>query len=246
MASNLLPLFYAWLEQFCSGPNRCSHLSSNSLAYFCSSLSHSLRPWRSRASKTHPFGGLSLASSEVLVRRTTSGTWLAGVTCPTMVLVGISMEQVLKLCRQIGTLEDPGCSSPWVTVGTTAVGNWGPGVSSVSTWTHIQCPLTLELVCTLTVLNGGMVTFCVVWTGPLMSSRQNSLTSTGSPLGEEWITSFSTPVSFELGWGSCSDPDSSKWACLHIMVAFTSSLLVIKLMALSMILDPTITGTISE
>ena len=36
----------------------CSHLSSNSLACFCSDLGHSWRPWRSRAYKTHPFWGL--------------------------------------------------------------------------------------------------------------------------------------------------------------------------------------------
>ena len=37
---------------------------------------HSLRPWRSRASKTHPFWGLLFDSSESLARRTTGGTWL--------------------------------------------------------------------------------------------------------------------------------------------------------------------------
>ena len=70
------------------------------------------------------------------------------------------------------------------------------------------------------VLNGGMVTFHVVRTRPLTLSRHNSLIFMGSPFGEEWITSFSTPVSFELVWDSCSDPDMTvpKWACLHIVV----------------------------
>ena len=54
--------------------NWCSNLSSSSLAYSCSGFGHSLRPWKSRASKTHPFWGLLLDSSEVPVRRTTSGT----------------------------------------------------------------------------------------------------------------------------------------------------------------------------
>ena len=60
--------------------------------------------------------------------------------------------------------------------------------------------------------------------------------------------SFSTQVLFELVWGSWSDPDMTawKWACLHIVVTFASSPLVIKLMALSIILEPTMTGTISE
>ena len=96
----------------------------------------------------------------------------------------------------------------------------------MSMWAHIQCPLTLELVCTLTVLNGGMVTFCMVHAGPLTLLRQNSLTSMGSPLGEEWITSFSTPVSFELAWGSCSNPymTAPKWACLHVVVTLQAPL----------------------
>ena len=62
----------------------------------------------------------------VLVRWTTGGTWLAGVTCPTTVLAGTSMACELMLCRQIGTLEEPGCSSPYGAIGTTAASNWGP------------------------------------------------------------------------------------------------------------------------
>ena len=148
-----------------------------------------------------PFLGLFFESSEVLVGWTTSSNWLAGATCPTTVLVGISMVWALKLCRQIGTLEDPGCNSPWVTISITAAGIWGPSTGSVSTWTLIQCPLTLKLahtltvlkgvwsplVHTLTVLKGGMVTFHVVQTGPLTSSRQNFLTSMRSPTEEvQW------------------------------------------------------------
>ena len=58
-----------------------------------------------------------------------------------------------------------------------------------------------------------MVTFCVVWTGPLTSLRQNFFTSMESPLGEEWLTSFSTLVLLELVWGSCSDPYISLSQC---------------------------------
>ena len=68
-----------------------SHFSSNTLACFCSALGHSLKPWRSRASKTHPFWGFGFDSSEVLVGWATSGTWLAGATCQTTVFAGISM-----------------------------------------------------------------------------------------------------------------------------------------------------------
>ena len=91
--------------------------------------------------------------------------------------------------------------------------------------TYTKCSLTLVLLCTLIVLNGGMVTFCVVWTGPQTLSRQNSFTSMVSPFGEQWITSFSTPVPYVPLWGSCSNPDMTapKWACIQVMVTFTSS-----------------------
>ena len=57
---------------------------------------------------------------------------------------------------------------------------------------------------------------------------------------------LSTPVEFELAWGYCSDPDMTvpKRACFHVMVAFMSSPLVMMLMALSLILDPTMTGNL--
>ena len=60
--------------------NRCSHLSSSSLAHFCSDSGHSFRPWRSKASKTHPLGAFVMVSLAVLVGWTTGGTWLAGIT----------------------------------------------------------------------------------------------------------------------------------------------------------------------
>ena len=92
--------------------NRCSHLKKSSLACFCSDSDHSLRPWRSKASKTHPFCAGNLVSAAVLVRWTTGGTWLVGTICPMTILVGMSMAWVLRLCRQTCTLEEPGCSSP--------------------------------------------------------------------------------------------------------------------------------------
>ena len=107
----------------------------------------------------------------------------------------------------------------------------------------MQCPLTLEFACKFTVLSGGMVTFCVVWTGPLMSSRQNCLTSRGSLFVEGWPIPSPISVLSELVWVSCSAPDMTvpKWACLQVVVTFASSPFVIKLRALSMILDPTTT-----
>ena len=53
-----------------------------------------------------------------------------GAICLSTVLAGISTAWVLRLCRQTGTLEEPGHSSTLVAVGTTAAGNWGLSTSS--------------------------------------------------------------------------------------------------------------------
>ena len=53
--------------------NKCSHLSSSSLACFCSHSGHSFRPWRSKASKTQPLGTFAAVSSAVPVGWTTGG-----------------------------------------------------------------------------------------------------------------------------------------------------------------------------
>ena len=47
--------------------NRCSHLSSSSLACPCSGLGHCPRPWRSRASRIHPFCGVLMDSPKSLL-----------------------------------------------------------------------------------------------------------------------------------------------------------------------------------
>ena len=60
--------------------NKCSHLSSSSLACFCSDSGHSFRPWRSKASKTQPLGTVLAVYLAVLVRWTTCSIWLAGIT----------------------------------------------------------------------------------------------------------------------------------------------------------------------
>ena len=102
------------------------HWSTDHVTY-----GYSVRPWRSKASKTHLFDAWVLVSLAVLVRWTTNSIWLAGATCPTTVLVGISTAWVLRLCRQTGTLEEPGHSSPQVTMGTMAASNWGLSASFV-------------------------------------------------------------------------------------------------------------------
>ena len=118
-------------------------LSSNSLACFCSGSGHSFRPWRSRASKTQPLGVFIVASFG-------SPGWVDHQ----WYLVGrdylsnhhfswyLPWQESLILHKQIGTLEEPGCSSPYVAMGTTAAGNWGPSAGSVRTCTFMQCPLT--------------------------------------------------------------------------------------------------------
>ena len=109
-------------------------------------------------------------------------------------------------------------------MGTTDAGNWGPSTGSVRTCTFMQSPLTLALAPTLTVWNGGIVTFCVVWTAPLMPSNWDFHTSTGSFSLEK---SFSFSPGFglsELLQDSCSDPNMTapKWACHQVAVACAS------------------------
>ena len=137
--------------------NRCSHLSSSSLACSCSASGYSFRPWRFNSSRIHSFLGPQVDPPKVSIRRTMSSTWLAGVTLPTIAFAGTSMGWALRFLRQIGTQEDLGCNSPYVAVGTTEVGNWGPHAGSASMWTCIQWPLTTVLPWMLMVPNGGMV-----------------------------------------------------------------------------------------
>ena len=125
--------------------NRCSHLTSGFLACSCSSLGHSSRPWRFSSSKIQSFWGPQVGFSEVLIRRTTSGTLLAGVTIPTTTLVGMTVGQAPRFIKQISTQEELVCNSPYVAVSTMEVGNQEPCADSVSTWTCIQCPQTSVL-----------------------------------------------------------------------------------------------------
>ena len=51
-------------------------------------------------------------SPEVPIRRVTSGPWLTRTTFPVTTLVRITMGLALRLLKQIGTEEEPGCNSP--------------------------------------------------------------------------------------------------------------------------------------
>ena len=104
-------------------------------------------------------------------------------------------------------------------MGTTAAGNWGPSAGFMRTCTFMQCPLTLALALTLTMWNGEIVTFCVVWTAPLTPSYWDFHTSTGS-FSQEKFSIFSPGlVLSELLWDSCSNPNMTapKWACYSCM-----------------------------
>ena len=159
--------------------NRCSHFTSSFLDTSCSSLDHSCRPWRFSSSRTQSFWGLWAGFSKVPIGRTTGGILLARTTLPTITLAGIINGWALRFLKQIGTLGELGCNSLYMVVSITEVANWEPCAGLVSTWTHVHCPKMSVLPWMLMVLNGGMVTFCVIWKCPWMSSRQNSLGAGG-------------------------------------------------------------------
>ena len=90
----------------------------------------------------------------------------------------------------------------------------------------------------------GMHTYCVEWGyGDLLYGVDWAFKVIkaelphlhGSPFREEWPTSSSIPILPELVQVSYSDPDMTapKWVCIHTVVTFVSSPLVIKLRALS-------------
>ena len=69
--------------------NRCSHLSSSSLACCSSTSGHSAKPWRFNSFRIHPFWGLCMESPGASIRRTTNGTWLARGTCQQLLWQGL-------------------------------------------------------------------------------------------------------------------------------------------------------------
>ena len=86
------------------------------------------------------------------------------------------------------------------------------------TCTCMQCPLTLVLAHTLMVPNGRIVTFCVVWTGPLTSLSWNFHTSTESLFWEELVAPFvilllSELLQEELQWPQHDYPKVSLSTC---------------------------------
>ena len=197
-------------------------------------LGHSLETLqRSRASKTHPFWSLWFDSLEVLVGWTTGGTWLAGVTCTVW---------MLKLCRQIGTL-------------------WTPDVILHRLPSVLLLQATRDLVSVLwahgpaynVLWHWNLHAHLLCWMGewPSMWCRLGLWHCQGRTSSPQWghpsemndLSLF--PPQFHLCLCGVAAVTQA-WACLHVMGAFVSSPLVISLMALSLILDPTTTGTISE
>ena len=106
-------------------------------------------------------------------------TRLAGVTFLTT-LAGTTIGQAPRFPRQIGTWEDPWCNSPYMVAGTMEAGSWVPWAGSASTCTCIQCPQMSVWLWIFMDPNGGMMTLCVVWTCPWLSTRQNPLCTVGS------------------------------------------------------------------
>ena len=66
--------------------------------------------------------------------------------------------------------------------------------------------------------NGGIVTFCVVWTAPLTPSNWGFCIPTGSLSQEEFPIFSPGFILSELLWDSCNDPDMTapKWACYQV------------------------------
>ena len=92
-----------------------------------------------------------------------------------------------------------------------------------------------------------MVTLYMVQTCPWMLSRQNSFGAVGTG-AVEGVDPFAVPQTPMLLQGTWSDPDITalKWACFQDMAALTSSPFMIIPIALSIVLDPTMTSTFSE
>ena len=170
----------------------CSLLVSNSLVCLCSFLGQSFRLWRFKLSRIQSFWESLVGPPKVSIWRVTSGTWLAGVTFPTMTLARTTMGWAPRFLRQIGTQGDPRCNSPNTVASTKEVGSLGSWAGSASTWTHMQYPEMSVWLWILMVPNRGMVTLHVIGTCPWMLSRQK-------PLGVNWVGGCCRGSPF---WGS--------------------------------------------
>ena len=170
--------------------NRCSHLSSSSLACSCSTSGHSSMSWRFNSSRIHPFQGPQADPPRVSIGRATGGTWFTGATLPTVTLVGTLVEQALSPSGKLALRGNPGVTLlMWQLVPQ----RWAHA-GSASTLTHMQCLQMPVLPCMVMVPNSGMVTLWVVWTGPWRSCKQNSQDAAGLEPGEG-VTPFPLPCS---------------------------------------------------
>ena len=127
-------------------------------------------------------------------------------------------------------------------------GQLGSHDCSVSMWTLIQCPQITMLPCILMVPNRGMVTLHVVWNGHALDIIQREFLGCSRVRGCRGLPPFAALLPLAPSWGSWSNQDIAavKWACFQVVVALTSSPIMIIPITLSIILDPTMTGTFSE
>ena len=121
--------------------NRCSHLSSSSLACSCSALGHSPRHCTSRASKSHPCWGLQVDPLRFLPEwpPVVLG-WQTQAVQP-LLWWGFWQNEHLNFANRWVPERTPDVT-PYVAVDTTDAGKWGPGVGSTRTWTHIHTEST--------------------------------------------------------------------------------------------------------
>ena len=153
------------------------------------------------------------------------------------------MGQALRFLRQTGIHKEPGCNSPYMVGGTMEVAICGPHDGYVSTRTCTQCPQTSVLLWMFIVPNRGMMTLCVVWMCPWMSSKQNPVGAVGQGLQRGLPPTGPLPLACLWDNRSDSNMTTLKWVCFQIMVAFTSAPFMIIPIALSIILDSIMTST---
>ena len=88
--------------------NRCSHLSSSSLACSCSALGHSPRPWRSRPPRAILFGVAGGCPQGFL--QEDHWWYLVGRhDLPNHCLGGVFNRMSAHISQQMGTQDDPRC-----------------------------------------------------------------------------------------------------------------------------------------
>ena len=216
--------------------NRCSHLVSSSLSCPCSFSDQSSGPLRFHSSRIQSFQKPPAGPPEVSIGRVTGGTWLAGVTFLT--LAGTIMGWTPRFLRQIS--RTPGTTSHmwWLAQKRQAVGR--PGLAL---WVHGPTYSALRYLAVNIYSpkqrNGDPPCGMDV---PLDIAQAELPIHSGvrgcwrvCPLPE-------VPILLRGSWSDLN-MTTLKLACQQVVVALASPPFMIIPIALSIILDSTMTGT---